>query len=118
MRFLVFLCYSVQYLHVSLCSFAVLVPPSRPLLSTRDLSRAVSGSVKSLPQEENLSSAWLGRNFGAACPNNVTQAGRPMYPHYGVLVETDLQIEIHSKELLSIAYNLFFLQWLCVLSIQ
>ena len=46
------------------------------------------------------------------------QAGRPMYPHYGVLVETDLQIEIHSKELLSIAYNLFFLQWLCVLSIQ
>ena len=89
-----------------------------PLLSTRDLLRAVSGSVKSLPQEENLSSTWLGCNFGAACPNNVTQAGRPMYPHYGVLVETDLQIELHSKELLSIAYNLFFLQWLCVLSIQ
>ena len=34
--------------------------------SARDLSRAVSGSVKSLPQEENLSSAWLGCNFGAA----------------------------------------------------
>ena len=85
--------------------------------SARDLSRAVSGSVKSLPQEENLSSAWLGCNFGAA-DQIVTQAGRPMYPHYGVLVETDLQIEIHSKELLSIAYNLFCLQWLCVLSIQ
>ena len=92
-------------------------PPHAPLLSARDLSRAVSGSVKSLLQEENLSSAWLGCNFGAAC-QIVMQAGRPMYPHYGVLVETDLQIEIHSKELLSIAYNLFFLQWLCVLSIQ
>ena len=73
-------------------------PPHAPLVSARDLSRAVSGSVKSLPQEENLSSAWLGCNFGAA-DQIVTQAGRRMYPHYGVLVESDLQIEIHSKEL-------------------
>ena len=31
MRFAVFLCYSVRYLHVFLCGFAVLVPPLRPL---------------------------------------------------------------------------------------
>ena len=33
MRFAVFLCYSVRYLHVFLCGFAVLVPPLRPSLA-------------------------------------------------------------------------------------
>ena len=33
MRFAVFLRYSVRYLHVFLCGFAVLVPPLRPPLA-------------------------------------------------------------------------------------
>ena len=39
MRFAVFVCYSVRYLHVFLCGFAVLVPhlrpPQTPLFLTR-----------------------------------------------------------------------------------
>ena len=39
MRFAVFLCYSVRYLRVFLCSFAVLVPPLRPLQTLLFLTR-------------------------------------------------------------------------------
>ena len=35
-RFAVFLCYSVKYVYVILCSFAIFVPPLRPLLKFGD----------------------------------------------------------------------------------
>ena len=52
MRFAVFLCYSVRYLYVFLCGFAVFVPPLRPPSMTKNAS--VNNVVREWRQVTNL----------------------------------------------------------------
>ena len=60
MRFAVFLCYSVRYLRVFLCGFAVLVPHLRPLQTLLFLTRlptrqdGVENRDNKMPRKEIL----------------------------------------------------------------